>query len=341
MAPSVTTCAYQRSTTQKPRGVIKLAPASSMKPKIKPSTLDRYFWYTSSDGVMRLATSTDGTVPEQINTYDFNPALFVREPYPSTFPPGGIWPPEEPCDLLCPLGADDGYCVGDQCYTNKTCKNALCEHSFTNWCQQTENWEDHFELRKTEDLGIGAYTKRAWKAGDVLGWYAGELKVKSYDGSSDYLMQLDIGVLDTSSRAQQGGTANGTPPSPTRQAPSAPHSEPEPDLVYIDAAAKGNWTRFINHSCDPYASYRMRRVGNMRIMTVEAVRDVPADVELTVSYGYDYYGIGTVKVCRCGAENCISRLRGRGSGLKKGKGKGKGRVRVKKCKRLVAPVEEG
>ncbi|KAH6957662.1 hypothetical protein BKA56DRAFT_602304 [Ilyonectria sp. MPI-CAGE-AT-0026] len=72
--------------------------------------------------------------------------------------------------------------------------------------------------------------------------------------------------------------------------------------LMIDGRSNGNWTRFINHSCAPYSEFRMRRAGNTRIMAVEAVCDLPADVELTVSYRLDYYGPGTKKVCCCRRE---------------------------------------
>jgi hypothetical protein len=32
-----------------------------------------------------------------------------------------------------------------------------------------ENWQHRFELRKTDDRGIGVYTKQAFKLGDILG----------------------------------------------------------------------------------------------------------------------------------------------------------------------------
>jgi SET domain-containing protein len=81
----------------------------------------------------------------------------------------------------------------------------------------------------------------------------------------------------------------------------------------------------------------MRRVGNMRIMVVEAIRDIPAGVELSVSYGLDYYGPNTKKRCYCRSRKCVSAPRKAMvvddiyAALKKRK--------VKKCSRLTPPSE--
>jgi SET domain-containing protein len=79
--------------------------------------------------------------------------------------------------------------------------------------------------------------------------------------------------------------------------------------VIIDARRAGNWTRFINHSCDSRADFRVCRVGGMRVMVIEASRNIPAGVELTVNYGEECYGKESRNVCFCGAKKCVGRDR--------------------------------
>jgi hypothetical protein len=155
----------------------------------------------------------------------------------------------------------------------------------------------------------------------VLGWYAGEIIPETpYEVHSDYLMEMPLGCAAEARSSDLFANYVDVP---------GVH-------VMIDASRKGNWTRFINHSCEPYTEFRMRRVGNMRIMVVEAIRDIPEGVELSVNYGTGYYGVDTPRKCGCGSERCVSRLRMDGVEQKKEK-----KQRVKKCKRLVPPVEKG
>ncbi|KAF2259603.1 hypothetical protein CC78DRAFT_585769 [Lojkania enalia] len=51
------------------------------------------------------------------------------------------------------------------------------------------------------------------------------------------------------------------------------------ESIIIDAKRYGNWTRFINCWCEPYATFAVKRVAGTRIMAVEAVRDVPGEAD--------------------------------------------------------------
>jgi hypothetical protein len=290
--------ATQRSHKPAPRpiGIVKNADPKKHVKHLR--SLDKYFWYTASDGVSRLATSSSSLneVPKQVNDYIFDTSLF---------------PPDTPRTatvLLQAVGPEGSRCVGNTCYTSTACRNLHCTHSLSAFKSSTLDWQDHFELRKTDDRGIGAYTTRAFKKGDLLGWYAGEILPASHSkNSSDYLMEMPIGSeLYISS----------------------------PTNVLIDAAHVGNWTRFINHSCDPYCDFRMRRVGDVRIMTVEALRGVPEGAEVTVDYGDEYYGVDTARRCYCGVEGCVSESRVEKEIWAKKDGR-----KVKRCSRLTPPVE--
>jgi hypothetical protein len=223
-------------------------------------SLDQYFWYTALDGTIRLATSCDtpDIVPKQVNDYIFNPALFSNTPFPKILPAGSTWPLRTANDLLTPVGLEGSRCVGNTCYVSTLCTHLACPHPFNNFKAGTSDWQTHFELCETPNRGIGVFTRRAVAKGDVLGWYAGEVfpdthTYKADGGNStdrNYLFEMPVGV--TSKSGDTDADVN----------------------IIIDASRHGNWTRFINHSCDPCTEFQLRRVGGVRIIAIEALRDV-------------------------------------------------------------------
>ncbi|XP_039625171.1 histone-lysine N-methyltransferase NSD3 isoform X2 [Polypterus senegalus] len=71
----------------------------------------------------------------------------------------------------------------------------------------------------------------------------------------------------------------------------------------IDAGPKGNYSRFMNHSCNPNCETQKWTVsGDVRI-GLFALCDIPADTELTFNYNLDCLGNGRT-TCHCGADNC-------------------------------------
>lgn len=283
---------------------------------------DRFFWLSAPNhGASYLMNSNNSILLEQVNDYTFAPSQFRDEPYPATFPPGCVWPPLHIDDLVGAIGSDHDYshCVGNSCYSCSICEDLDCTHTLSDWKDATSDWENHFELRMTEHRGVGVYTKRAFRKGTILGWYSGELKtISSMTNSTNaYLMEMEIGDLSTSAECV-----------PT---------------VYIDGEQKGNWTRFINHSCAADCVFRIMRVGSTRIMAVEAIQDIPRGKELSVDYGPEYYGLTTQKVCACGVPECVSLKRAK---LKKAVGKHRVKTRsrdgrsssVKRCKLGAPPV---
>jgi hypothetical protein len=276
-------------------GVIKATSKDPRKPTNTLRSLDKYFWYTSSDGVTRLVTSSDtlNEIPQQINDYIFDPTVFAHQPHPSALP---VWPPKHARDLLYVVGLEGEECVGNTYFNAIRCRDPTCKHIFEQWKTTTENWQDYFELRKTGDRGIGVYTKKAFKKRDIVGWYAGELVSAACSNKSDYLMLMPIGVPSYDSETDTDSDGE-----------NSPKESSYTTDVLIDAKKKGNWTRFINHSCEPHAHFQIARVGSTRIMVVQAVKGIPAGVELTVCYGEEYYGVNTNKVCCCGTRNCVSK----------------------------------
>ncbi|EDM00113.1 similar to Wolf-Hirschhorn syndrome candidate 1 protein isoform 3 (predicted) [Rattus norvegicus] len=71
----------------------------------------------------------------------------------------------------------------------------------------------------------------------------------------------------------------------------------------IDAGPKGNYSRFMNHSCQPNCETLKWTVNGDTRVGLFAVCDIPAGTELTFNYNLDCLG-NEKTVCRCGASNC-------------------------------------
>ncbi|XP_063313745.1 histone-lysine N-methyltransferase NSD2 isoform X1 [Pelobates fuscus] len=71
----------------------------------------------------------------------------------------------------------------------------------------------------------------------------------------------------------------------------------------IDAGPKGNYSRFMNHSCQPNCDTQKWTVNGDTRVGLFAVRDIPAGEELTFNYNLDCLG-NEKTICRCGAPNC-------------------------------------
>ncbi|CAH2097203.1 unnamed protein product [Euphydryas editha] len=71
----------------------------------------------------------------------------------------------------------------------------------------------------------------------------------------------------------------------------------------IDAGPKGNYARFMNHSCEPNCETQKWTVlGDIRV-GLFALYDIPANSELTFNYNLESAGIEK-KRCMCGAKRC-------------------------------------
>ncbi|KAL2638326.1 hypothetical protein AAZV13_06G107900 [Glycine max] len=72
----------------------------------------------------------------------------------------------------------------------------------------------------------------------------------------------------------------------------------------IDASAKGNLGRFINHSCDPNCRTEKWMVNGEICIGLFALRDIKKDEELTFDYNYVRVFGAAAKKCYCGSPNC-------------------------------------
>jgi hypothetical protein len=75
--------------------------------------------------------------------------------------------------------------------------------------------------------------------------------------------------------------------------------------IVIDAAQKGNSSRFINHSCAP----NCEAVNEDGRIFIEAMRNIQPGIELTYDYSYEHEGKITEQdrktyFCGCGSPDC-------------------------------------
>ena len=71
----------------------------------------------------------------------------------------------------------------------------------------------------------------------------------------------------------------------------------------IDPTEKGNFARFINHSCEPNCETQKWTVLGEICIGIFTLRDIQKDEELTFNYGFDIFKT-TFQRCLCGAPTC-------------------------------------
>ncbi|KAH7913745.1 hypothetical protein BJ138DRAFT_1171124 [Hygrophoropsis aurantiaca] len=154
------------------------------------------------------------------------------------------------------------------------------------------------EIFKTKHCGWGARAVEDLPKGKVMGMFTGQLVRREHienlpDSHANYIFDLD------------GTEAKG---------------EANPgDKYSVDAFECGNWTRFVNHSCEPNMkvySVVFDTVSSMNAPYVAfvAMKYIPAQTELTIDYdpyaGEEAVSVGkskaapNAKPCWCGAERC-------------------------------------
>ncbi|KAH8277415.1 hypothetical protein KR026_010650 [Drosophila bipectinata] len=84
----------------------------------------------------------------------------------------------------------------------------------------------------------------------------------------------------------------------------------EKDFI-IDAGPKGNLARFMNHSCDPNCETQKWTVNCVHRVGLFAIKDIPANTELTFNYLWDDLMNNSKKACFCGATRCSGEIGGK------------------------------
>ncbi|KAM8974282.1 histone-lysine N-methyltransferase NSD3 isoform 2-T2 [Pelodytes ibericus] len=133
------------------------------------------------------------------------------------------------------------------------------------------------EIIRTDRRGWGLKSKRDIRKGEFVNEYVGEL----IDEEECRLRMK---------RAHENGITNFYMLTVTK------------DRI-IDAGPKGNYSRFMNHSCNPNCETQKWTVnGDVRV-GLFALCDIPQGTELTFNYNLDCLGNGRTE-CHCGEDNC-------------------------------------
>ncbi|XP_068130719.1 histone-lysine N-methyltransferase NSD3 isoform X4 [Hyperolius riggenbachi] len=158
-------------------------------------------------------------------------------------------------------------CHPEVCPAGERCQN----QSFT------KRLYPETELFRTERRGWGLLCKRDIRKGEFVNEYVGELI-----DEEECRLRLK--------RAHESGVTNFYLLTVTK------------DRI-IDAGPKGNYSRFMNHSCNPNCETQKWTVnGDVRV-GLFALCDIPQGTELTFNYNLDCLGNGRTE-CHCGADNC-------------------------------------
>ena len=75
------------------------------------------------------------------------------------------------------------------------------------------------------------------------------------------------------------------------------------DDMVIDAGVKGNFARFINHSCEPNCTTIRWVVHGEDRIGIFALRDIADDEEITIDYSWSPSQVGD-QPCYCGTQSC-------------------------------------
>lgn len=130
------------------------------------------------------------------------------------------------------------------------------------------------EVTNYGEKGNGIRVLQPIKRGDILEEYVGEIKhIRDMDHNV-YSFGLDF----------QGNSSS----------------------AYIDAQFLGNWTRFINHSCEASAKFELKVIGQRLRVMIVATKDVDMFDELTIDYG-SFFWFHHKTLCKCGSRHCVSK----------------------------------
>ena len=195
------------------------------------------------------------------------------------------------------------------------------------------------ELFDTGRMGTGVRSLQNVGTSIILGEYVGEIypshKAQNQDevparyGEGDggmYRMGLHMVKRHaTATRKRKAGEATTATSAPAakkaktaRKRPRYDTSDPDENkntaaaaldaneyVAYVcDSALAGNWTRYINHSCDPNTEFVTVNIGMRTTPLIKTTRNIEFGEDITVNYGPDF--LANLKIaCRCGLSTCL------------------------------------
>ena len=184
-------------------------------------------------------------------------------------PPPPHWPPNRPYPEDPTLVRYPSFkpCL--------TCKSRVpCTCSFLT---DPLIWHPLVELREYSHKGVGVRALQCIPKGAILAEYLGEILPSGYAGDPVYGFDFSL-----------------------------PGRRNDEVVATISAKRYGNWTRFINHSCDASTKFRIVTQGARHRCVVQSVREIDVFEEVTIDYGFGYWRYRT---CECGVEGCYENVK--------------------------------
>lgn len=169
-----------------------------------------------------------------------------------------------------------------------------CECTFEDYRTKMQLTPEPLVEITMQRLGRSVRALQNFFKGDVVGLYVGEIYPRSiynnprsndeslvgnrYGGTSGGAYIPDQWMYRRHRRGK--GTEELTDNSQLE-----PLEKTEYKRYAIDAVLRGNFTRFINHSCDANTKFRHMQLGQKIVTTVEAAKNIPFGTIITVEYG--------------------------------------------------------
>lgn len=141
--------------------------------------------------------------------------------------------------------------------------------------------DDLVQLTEYPNKGVGVRALTNIKAGDIIGEFIGEIIPASDLNDKSYETNIyDMELVKRKPKVRDQFIGD------------------------ISPAWRGNWVRFINHSCESSTQFIHANVGKRVTVLVQAMRDISIFEEITVNYGEQYWN---GRQCLCGSPICVSR----------------------------------
>ena len=184
-----------------------------------------------------------------------------------------------------------------------------CDHTLAQLCRlhhsKIEKSASRVELLQYPGKGVGVRALKAFRDREILAEYIGEIypghdirggrkvSVELYPHPNGFSYRYEQPLEDLAVNDDQENKKKKKTPSPNRQCRT----------MIIDPSIRGNWPRYMSHSCRPATLFEYRFVGDKQLTLIVADRNIQFDEELTVDYGLDYWQAAEYG-CACEEDRC-------------------------------------